>query len=388
MEYFSTTDSFYEDCAKAVAYFEQHPEETKISRKKTYMLDGKEWSPPRSFLMMDHQLYELSGEGEIIGEGAFGRVKLLREINTEPPPITVGAFYAVKIETTNTPRQQQEYELSKKLEIALGEKLERVIHSDEAGDTKKYYTRMHYLGQSLSEFLEDPDVSDRERLSIAIQLCDAVDKLHRIHGYAHHDLKPENVLIDSQGVVHLIDFGYAMPLDAKQERITGSLLYQLGAEETAAFLEKQPESIASDQLRYLVDEVGEFSSTLTAEEKDNLALKRILCFPEKIRSVFCGGVDVQSVLTPSILRSLPPQLQSSIATETSKQCLDNKQVSLSMLSSQLKQYRDSLPEEKEREGESHFDTDSVPRSGGLSDESDLKDEDEGEGESDHERLHF
>lgn len=43
-----------------------------------------------------------------------------------------------------------------------------------------------------------------------IEILLALEKLHQ-HGIAYRDMKPENILIDHEGHVHLADFGLVKP---------------------------------------------------------------------------------------------------------------------------------------------------------------------------------
>lgn len=59
-------------------------------------------------------------------------------------------------------------------------------------------------------------------LDCFIQTARALEHIHQ-RGYAHCDLKPQNILVNSQGRVKLVDFGIAAPLGARRERLQGTV---------------------------------------------------------------------------------------------------------------------------------------------------------------------
>ena len=51
-------------------------------------------------------------------------------------------------------------------------------------------------------------VSLQRKTDVFRELCQVVQEMHN-KGVFHLDLKPENVLVDKAGVVHVVDFGSA-----------------------------------------------------------------------------------------------------------------------------------------------------------------------------------
>jgi beta-lactam-binding protein with PASTA domain/predicted Ser/Thr protein kinase len=71
-----------------------------------------------------------------------------------------------------------------------------------------YYIAMEYLdGRPLKELI-DAGLTPTESVSIVRQILEAARFAHR-HGVIHRDLKPQNVIVDSEGKATVTDFGIA-----------------------------------------------------------------------------------------------------------------------------------------------------------------------------------
>ena len=80
-----------------------------------------------------------------------------------------------------------------------------------------YYIAMEFCaGVSLAELLAAGVASPSEGAYIGVEICRALDYAHRKAGVVHRDVTPRNVMIDSEGMVRLIDFGIAAPASAGQ----------------------------------------------------------------------------------------------------------------------------------------------------------------------------
>ena len=79
-----------------------------------------------------------------------------------------------------------------------------------AANSRRSYVVTEYVpGRTLADRLaEQSPVPEAEALSIASQVCTALEYLHE-HGVVHYDLKPANVMLCPDGTIRLIDFGLA-----------------------------------------------------------------------------------------------------------------------------------------------------------------------------------
>lgn len=74
-----------------------------------------------------------------------------------------------------------------------------------------YIIMKYYEGTLLDQYLKDFPINARDHLytSIFLPLIDALCYLHK-KGILHRDIKPNNILIDSEGNPYLLDFGSAI----------------------------------------------------------------------------------------------------------------------------------------------------------------------------------
>ena len=79
-----------------------------------------------------------------------------------------------------------------------------------------YYTMEFVEGQRLNEYLGEHDVALAERIQILQTVARAVEYAHQ-QGVVHRDLKPQNILLDTDGVAHIVDFGIAKKLGLSHE---------------------------------------------------------------------------------------------------------------------------------------------------------------------------
>lgn len=72
-----------------------------------------------------------------------------------------------------------------------------------------YYFLMEYVdGANLRQIISSGATTPQQALAIVPQICDALQYAH-LNGVVHRDIKPDNILLDSTGLVKIADFGLA-----------------------------------------------------------------------------------------------------------------------------------------------------------------------------------
>lgn len=142
---------------------------------------------------------------EMIGEGTYGVVYKARDIET-------GEIFALKkirleSEDEGIPSTAiREIALLKELQHPNIVRLVNVLHTD-----KKLTLVFEYLDQDLKRLLDTcgpAGLPESSVKSFLYQLLNGIAKCHK-HKVLHRDLKPQNLLINREGILKLADFGLA-----------------------------------------------------------------------------------------------------------------------------------------------------------------------------------
>lgn len=97
----------------------------------------------------------------------------------------------------------------------------QLLDGGTADDGTPYLVMEFINGTDLAQ--HSAGLPQRDRLRLFLQVCEAVEHAHR-HLVIHRDLKMSNILVTSEGMVKLLDFGIAKVLEEGAGAVTGTQL--------------------------------------------------------------------------------------------------------------------------------------------------------------------
>ena len=101
-----------------------------------------------------------------------------------------------------------------------------------------------YEGETLKKKIERGPLKIEEAIDIAIQVAQGLAKAHE-HGIVHRDIKPANIMVTTDGVAKIVDFGLAKLGGRTMLTKTGSTLG------TAAYM--SPEQARGEAIDHRTD---------------------------------------------------------------------------------------------------------------------------------------
>ncbi|HSD71808.1 MAG TPA: protein kinase [Thermoanaerobaculia bacterium] len=141
---------------------------------------------------------------ELLGAGGMGEIYRARDTRLQREV----AVKVLAVRLSSDPARLKRFEREARSASALNHPNIVTIYEIGQADSTSYIAMELVDGKTLRELLHAGPLPLRKLLSIAGQVADGLAKAHA-SGIVHRDLKPENVMVTSDGLVKILDFGLA-----------------------------------------------------------------------------------------------------------------------------------------------------------------------------------
>lgn len=138
----------------------------------------------------------------LLGRGGMGEVYLAVDLKLERP---VALKFLPPEFVANDERMKRFVREAKSLSGLNHPNIITIYEIDEF-EGKHFFATEYIDGITLDEYAENNDLNAESALEIAIQIVSALNEAHRA-GIIHRDIKPDNIMIRSNGLVKILDFG-------------------------------------------------------------------------------------------------------------------------------------------------------------------------------------
>lgn len=232
---------------------------------------------------------------DVLGHGASGIVYLAWDT-------MLGKHVALKVITIPASDESRLLEEARVMDRLRHPNIVQVNNVDRIG--AQLVIDMEYVkGTNLLQYMKQKTHIDcSEALTIAMQICDALDFAHRNHTI-HRDIKPANILINTQGDVKITDFGLA--------EILGSGSYAGGAGTYAYMAPEDFEEVEKSDHRSDIWAIGVTLYEMitgrrpfqASKTKDPFSWKRTI-EEDQPEPIFLSNTELQSKIQQVISKAL------------------------------------------------------------------------------------
>ena len=144
----------------------------------------------------------------VLGKGGMGTVYLARDQR-------LGRLVALKVlnasELAHEDRKARFFREAKSAAAIRHQNVATVYDVDETEDGQPFIVMEYCEGETLSQRIRRRPIDSAEFLSIARQIAAGVAAAHE-EGIVHRDIKSANIIVESNGVAKILDFGLAKSL--------------------------------------------------------------------------------------------------------------------------------------------------------------------------------
>jgi non-specific serine/threonine protein kinase/serine/threonine-protein kinase len=219
----------------------------------------------------------------------------------------------------------------------------RLLDGGTTADGLPYFVMEYVDGQPIDEYSRARQLTIGQRLQLFRQVCAAVSYAHQ-HLVVHRDIKPSNILVTSDGVPKLLDFGIAKLLEAGGSDVT--LVTDVGSRAMTPQY-ASPEQLRGDRVTTVADvyALGVLLYELLAgarpydvSGKSADAAQEIIETAEVVRPSAAAATAGQTVLA----RRLRGDLDTIVLTAM-RQDPAERYASVALLADDVRRHTDGLP---------------------------------------------
>ena len=157
---------------------------------------------------------------EHIGGGGMGVVYKAQDLKLDRPV----ALKFLPPDLTRDPDAKQRFIHEARAASTLQHTNICVVYDIDEADDGQMFISMEYLeGETLKKKIERGPLKVDEAINVASQVARGLTKAHE-HGIVHRDVKPANIMITTDGVAKIVDFGLAKLMGRTMLTRTGSTL--------------------------------------------------------------------------------------------------------------------------------------------------------------------